>query len=98
MLTCANCGEPKGAGNAGVYYCARCGRETPHQTGSAHEHAGIPPRRPFKPDAIRVDRGDYTRASGMCICEVCGVCYFDHATVQGFTWLNRLCDGRLVKL
>jgi hypothetical protein len=34
----------------------------------------------------------------MAICEVCGVCYFDHAPVQGFAWLVRACDGRLLKL
>ena len=55
-------------------------------------------RRPYKPDVIRVERGDWTRASGMTLCEVCAVCYFDHAPVVGFEWLNRLCDGRLVKL
>lgn len=55
-------------------------------------------RRPYKPDAIRVDRADWMRASGMSICEVCGVCYFDHAPVQGYEWLRRLCDGGLVKL
>jgi len=55
-------------------------------------------RRPYKPDIIRVDRGDYVRASGMVLCEICGVAYFDHAPVQGFEWLHRACDGRLLKL
>lgn len=71
---------------------------TPPAHVTTHEHAGIPSRRPFKPDAIRVERGDWVRASGMCICDVCGVSYFDHATVRGYDWLQRLCDGRLVKL
>jgi hypothetical protein len=54
--------------------------------------------RPFKPDRIRVDRGDWERASGMCLCTICGCSYFDHANVRGYEWLNRLCDGRFVKL
>lgn len=54
--------------------------------------------RPYKPDQIRVDRGDYVRASGLVLCEVCGVCYFDHPPVVGFEWLRRACDGRLLKL
>lgn len=55
-------------------------------------------QRAYKPDVIRVDRGDYVRASGMVLCETCGVCYFDHAPVTGFSWLVRACDGRLLKL
>lgn len=54
--------------------------------------------RPFKPDKVRVDRDDWTRASGLCVCPTCELPYFDHATVRGYEWLNRLCDGRLVKL
>lgn len=33
-----------------------------------------------------------------CLCPVCGYKYYDHAPVIGYPWLNRLCDGRLVKL
>jgi hypothetical protein len=55
-------------------------------------------QRPYKPDLIRVTRGDWVRASGACICEVCGEEYYDHAPVIGYDWLTRLCDGRLVKL
>lgn len=55
-------------------------------------------RKPYRPDQIRVDCGDWYRASGMCICEVCACDYFAHAPVVGFEWLRRLCDGRLVKL
>ncbi len=54
--------------------------------------------RPYKPDMIRVERGEWKRASGACICTVCGEEYFDHAPVVGYTWLTRLCNGNLVKL
>jgi hypothetical protein len=54
--------------------------------------------RPYKPDKIRIDRGDYVRAGGDVLCATCGCAYYEHATVVGFTWLNRLCDGRFVKL
>jgi hypothetical protein len=54
--------------------------------------------RPYKPDKKRVDAGDWIRASGLCICQVCGFEYYDHAPVVGYEWLQRLCDGRLVKL
>lgn len=54
-------------------------------------------KRPYKPDLIRVERGDWSRASGMCLCDVCATAYFDHAPVTGYEWLTRLCDGRLVK-
>lgn len=53
--------------------------------------------RPRKPDKARVDRGDWTRASGLVVC-TCGFPYADHDSVRGFEWLTRLCDGRLVKL
>jgi hypothetical protein len=58
----------------------------------------IEPRRPFAPDQIRVDRGDYVRASQDVVCPTCGCEYWRHATVQGYEWLHRICDGRLVKL
>ena len=55
-------------------------------------------RRPSKPDAKRVDENDYVRAGGGAICDRCGFCYYDHPTVPGYEWLNRACDGRLLKL
>lgn len=58
----------------------------------------IEPERPFKPDRIRIDRGDWRRASGMCVCQICGCDYYDHPNVRGYEWLTRLCDGQLVKL
>lgn len=54
--------------------------------------------RPFRPDAKRIDAGDWTRACGQSVCDVCGYQYWEHATVQGFTWMHRLCDGRFIKL
>lgn len=57
-----------------------------------------PVHKPFKPDLIRVDRGDYVRASGEVVCEICGCKYWEHPTVHGFEWLHRACDGRLLKL
>jgi hypothetical protein len=54
--------------------------------------------RPYKPDQLRVDAGDYTRASGDAICTRCNVPYYDHAPVVGFEFLRRACDGRLLKL
>ncbi len=55
-------------------------------------------KRPHKPDQVRVDRGDYVRASGISTCSICGCLYIEHAPVVGFEWLNRACDGRLLKL
>lgn len=58
----------------------------------------IEPRRPFRPDKLRVDRNDWMRASGLAVCTTCELLYADHASVRGYEWLTRLCDGRLVKL
>lgn len=55
-------------------------------------------RKPYKPDAVRVERGDYIRAGGDVMCDVCRCAYYEHAPVVGFEWLQRLCDGKLVKL
>jgi hypothetical protein len=55
-------------------------------------------KRPYRPDVIRVDRGDYARVSHQMVCNVCSCEYWEHAPVLGFEWLTRLCDGRLVKL
>lgn len=56
------------------------------------------PVRPFKPDRIQVNRGNWRRAGGDSVCAGCACVYYDHATVRGFTWLRRLCNGDLVKL
>jgi len=54
--------------------------------------------RPNKIDQARVEACDWQRASGDVDCKHCKRPYYDHATVQGFEWLHRLCDGRFVKL
>jgi len=54
--------------------------------------------RPYRPDIVRVDRGDWKRAGGDCICDVCGFVYYDHQVVTGYRWLRKLCNGELVKL
>lgn len=53
---------------------------------------------PNKVDQRRVDHGDYIRAGGDVTCSACGFLYYDHPIVVGFSWLHRICDGRLVKL
>jgi len=55
-------------------------------------------KRPFPPDADKVDRGEWYRAAGACVCETCGYEYRQHSYVIGFRWLRRLCNGDLVKL
>jgi hypothetical protein len=60
--------------------------------------SGEDTRRPYKPDQIRVERDDWDRASGDCVCTICDCVYYDHAPVVGYAWLRKLCDGRLVKL
>lgn len=55
--------------------------------------------KPYKPDRTRVEEmHDWQRASGDCICEVCGHKFYDHHEVPGYGWLRKLCNGDLVKL
>jgi hypothetical protein len=54
--------------------------------------------RPNKIDQARVEEADWNRASGDVECSYCEKPYYDHATVTGFPWLHRTCDGRFVKL
>ena len=48
--------------------------------------------------------GDFFHASGECICEKCGKTYYEHPLAKDIIgcndepYLNRLCDGSLVKL
>ena len=49
------------------------------------------------------DPCDNVRASGECICETCGMQYYDHPLADDLPgydgpFLHRLCDGQLVKL
>lgn len=55
-------------------------------------------KRPYEPDRIRVERNDWQRAGARSLCSTCGCEYIQHAPVIGYPWLNRLCDGSLVKL
>ncbi|QIG77419.1 hypothetical protein EVB64_093 [Rhizobium phage RHph_TM61] len=54
--------------------------------------------RPYKPDQIRIERGEDYRAGTHTICDHCGCEYADHEPVVGYEFLNRLCNGNLVKL
>ncbi len=62
----------------------------------------MPLRRPLSPtpeQASRIDAGDFYRASGDCICEVCGKLYYDHLYfTEEYAFLNVLCNGDIVKL
>lgn len=49
-------------------------------------------------DAGKLRDNDWRRVSGDCVCGVCGKLYYDHPPVLGALWLNRICDGNLVKL
>jgi hypothetical protein len=55
-------------------------------------------QRTYKPDEIRVERGDWSRAGGDVRCGVCDCVYYDHPSVIGYSWLRRTCTGKLVKL
>ena len=68
----------------------------------------FPIQRKFDQDTIRqlyekypdIERivPSFSRVSGDCICSVCGQKYYDHHQYPGVTWLNILCDGRVIKL
>ena len=42
--------------------------------------------------------GNMIRASGLVQCSKCGLFYFDHPTSPFFEFLNRSCEGTLLKL
>jgi hypothetical protein len=52
----------------------------------------------FKPDWLRVQRGDCKADRADAPCTVCGCTFAEHAPVQGYPCLHRACDGRLLKL
>lgn len=55
--------------------------------------------RRYKPDVVRVEQmDDWSDSHPDEICDICGCRLKDHAPVSGFEWLNRLCDGELVRL
>lgn len=49
---------------------------------------------------VRIDHGDWYRAGGECICLICGNNYghYIHRPIEGFEWLNLLCNNDLIKL
>ena len=55
--------------------------------------------RVYEPDRIRVEEeGDYEDALPNEVCDICGCQFREHAPVQGYGWLRRICDGDLVRL
>jgi len=55
--------------------------------------------RSYRPDQIRIEEeGDFDDALPNDVCDLCGCFYHEHAPVQGYPWLTRLCDGELVRL
>lgn len=81
-------GDPNGAVNGAV-----SGDAPPNSPPPDVERA-----RAYRPDVIRVERGDWSCAGGDVVCSVCGCVYYDHSSVIGYTWLRRTCTGKLVKL
>ena len=55
-------------------------------------------RKPFSGYMIRVERGDFVRASGDAFCNVCEIKIYDHPSVPGYGWLRMRCDGTLIKI
>jgi hypothetical protein len=53
---------------------------------------------PFRPDTIRVKDNDWRSGWAEDECPLCGCRYKEHAPVEGYRWLIRLCDGELVKI
>lgn len=54
--------------------------------------AAIEPPESFTDDTL------LRRASGTCVCEACGLEYYDHPESLHLEWLHVLCDRRFVKL
>ena len=61
---------------------------------------------PIKPRPVptfgqlpRIVKHEWYRASGDCVCSICGKLYYDHPYfVEPYEWINILCDGDMVKL
>ncbi len=41
---------------------------------------------------------EFRRVSGSVVCPACGLLYYDHPDEPGLEFLNRICNGDLVKL
>lgn len=46
----------------------------------------------------KLEAGEMIRVGGDAECEICGKIWYDHPVVIGALWLNKACDGRLLKL
>jgi hypothetical protein len=47
----------------------------------------------------QIEAGDWHRASGQCVCDVCGKLYYDHPYfAEPYEFLTILCNGDIVKL
>lgn len=54
---------------------------------------------PTDDELMRIENGEFIRASGLCECETCGRLYIDHPLFEEpYRFLNRICDGSIVKL
>ncbi len=49
-------------------------------------------------DRKKLEAGEYLRVAGDAICVHCKLPFSLHPAVQGALWLNRACDGDLIKL
>lgn len=50
-------------------------------------------------ERLAIHRGAWFRAAGNSVCATCGRLYYDHPQLEAPNeWLNRTCDGDLVKL
>jgi len=47
---------------------------------------------------MQINNDEYVRASQHSICKDCERKFSKHPSVEGYNWLNVLCDGTLVKL
>ena len=54
---------------------------------------------PTQEQLDKMDNGEVYRASGNCVCDICGKLYYDHDYfAEPYEFLNILCNGDLVKL
>jgi hypothetical protein len=63
-----------------------------------YDNMGNNPRLLCEADRKKLESGEYFRVAGDAICTHCKCPFSLHPAVQGALWLNRACDGDLVKL
>lgn len=91
-----------GDGDGGLGLRVFEGREVVVDSWLGTRPVSITPR--FVADQIRfhVQPLDFIRVGGQVVCDECGKTMDDHPMDgpyhQGYRWLHRTCDGRLVKL